>query len=243
MILIGVLCAGFLAYFLWPYVKRGPAPKTWLPPLDVVFRFFDFNERDALNQWEQKVFHGKVNYWIDFDEKNGFVHSESKQTASAIFYRIKFDISKYPHVAWQWRVGKFPDKPEGADPKKADNYAARVYVVFLSHFFTNYRCVEYVWDESAPEGTVRESPFSDRIKQLVIQSGPSEANEWVAEQRNVFEDYEKLFGERPRMKVGAIALMTNSDRVGGEAEGFFDDIQIGKTIIQNQNMRELETEP
>lgn len=242
LLLILGLSAGFLTYTIWQHVRQTPKPKTLFPSLEVVLQLFDFDQRDALKQWEQKVFHGKVNYWIDFDQKNGFVHSESEQTSSAIFYRIKFDISEYPHIAWEWRVGKFPDRQSVTDPKKADNYAARVYVVFLSHFFTNYRCVEYVWDEFLPEGTIRQSPFSDRIKQLVIQSGRPDADQWAAERRNVFEDYKQLFGEPPRLKVGAIALMTNSDGKGSEAEGFFDDIQIGRTMIENTSLVKPQTE-
>jgi len=88
--------------------------------------------------------------------------------------------------------------------------------------------VEYVWDESIPEGTILESPYTKKIKQLVVQTGPSMANEWAVESRNVSEDYRKLFGETPKMKAAAIAIMTDSEGTSGEAEAFFDDIQIGK---------------
>ena len=117
-----------------------------------------------------------------------------------------------------------------ADPKKLDDFAARLYVVFISRFFTHFRCIEYVWDESIPEGTILESPYSNQIKQLVIQSGREK--EWVSEKQNVFEDYQKLFREKPKMKAAAIALMTNSGGTQSEAEGFFDDIQIGKKKIK-----------
>ena len=150
------------------------------------------------------------------------------KSASAIFCRIKFDISEYPHLLWKWRVGKFPNKRDETDPKKRDEFAARVYVVFSKGFFTNFRCVEYVWDETLPEGTQLTSPYSDKIRQLIIRSGRPNKNEWVSEHRNVYEDYEKLFGEKPNMKVVAVALMTNADGTGSEAEGFFDDILIGR---------------
>lgn len=237
LLILGITLAG-LAYF---YSRDPHKPlasslaaksREWLPAsMDVVFKFFDFNQRNALSQWEDKAFKGRVKYELEFDHKNGFVHSVSRQTSSAIFYRVKFDLSDYPFLAWKWRVNKFPEKKSVTDPKKADDYAARVYVVFLSHFFTNYRCVEYAWDETLPEGTIIESPYSDKIKQIVIQSGPS-TEEWASERRNVYDDYQKLFGEKPTMKVGAIALMTDSEGTETEAEGFFDDIQIGKHKIK-----------
>ena len=196
-----------------------------MAPLQVIFRYFDFNERTALKQWEEKTFRGQVHYWIDFDKTNGFVHSKSKDASSAIFYRLKFDAYQYPYLAWKWRIGTFPDKKGSQDPKKRDDFAARVYVVFVSHFFTNFHCVEYVWDESIPAGTILASPYSDQIKLLVVQSGTDK--NWAVEKQNIIEDYQKLFGRKPKMKVAAIALMTDSEGTGSEAEGFFDDIQIG----------------
>ena len=204
------------------------AIRELIPPLEIIFRYFDFNEQNALAKWEEKMFTGRVAYWIDFENSGGFVHSKSENSASAIFYRIKFNIRDYPYLSWKWRIGRFPNKSHTQEPKKRDDFAARIYVVFVSRFFTSFRCVEYVWDESLPEGTALKSPYSNRIKQLVVQSGPVRGDEWVKEKQNVFDDYQKLFGEPPKMKVAAIALMTDSEGTGGEAEGFFDDIQIGK---------------
>lgn len=202
--------------------------RTLAPPAEIILRYFDFNEKNALASWEQKVFQGRVLYWVDFEKDGGFVHSKSQGTASAIFHRIKFDVSKFPHLSWKWRVAKFPDKTHADNTRKRDDFAARIYVVFLSGFFVNFRCVEYVWDESLPEGTILESPYTEKIKQMVIQTGPNPSQEWVLESRNVLEDYRKLFGEIPKMKVAAIAMMTDSEGTEGEAEAFFDDIQIGK---------------
>jgi hypothetical protein len=228
-----------LIQILIPYPAQQPAVKTaaraFILPLEMVFRYFDFNQKTALEQWEQKIFSGHVMYWIDFEKETarlpagqGFLHSKSQGTASAIFQRLKFDVAKYPHLSWNWAVKKFPNKTYAEDNKKRDDFAARMYVVFVSGFFANFRCVEYVWDESFPEGTILESPYSSRIKQMIIQSGPSQPGEWVSESRNVLKDYQKLFGETPKMKAAAIAVMTDSEGTQDEAEAFFDDIKIGK---------------
>ncbi len=205
------------------------AIQALVPPAGLLIRYFDFNEQNALARWEEKLFQGRVDYWIDFEHStSGFVHAKSNQSASAIFYRIKFDISDYPYVSWKWRVEQFPDKSKTQDPKKLDDFAARFYVVFVSRFFTQFKCIEYVWDETLAEDTVLDSPYAEQIKQIVIQSGPNPSGEWVSETRNVYEDYQKLFGQRPKMKVTAIALMTSSAGTQTEAEAYFDDIQIGK---------------
>ncbi len=225
----------FIRLFI-PYPAHQPTVKTTVrtlvPPLEMIFRYFDFNEENALAAWEHKIFQGRVAYWVDFEKegepvRQGFVHSKSKGSASAIFYRLKFDLAKYPHLSWKWRVEKFPDKTKVDDNKKRDDFAARVYVVFIGRFFSNFKCVEYVWDENLPEGTILESPYAKQIKQLVIQSGPAKPEEWASESRNALEDYQKLFGQKPKNKVAAIAIMTDSEGTAGEAEAFFDDIRIG----------------
>lgn len=232
LLLIGIpaLLLGF-QLFWEPAVQRPRriqiALKALVPPIGIIFHYIDFNQKNALSQWEEKVFHGNVSYWIEFEKSSGFVHALSKGTASAIFYKIKYNAAEYPFISWKWRVEKFPDKTSVVDLKKRDDFAARFYVVFLGKFFTHFRCIEYVWDEFLPDGTIAESPYTDQIKQWVIQSGPSES--WVSETRNVLDDYEKLFGEKPSMKVAAIALMTDSEGSGAEAEAFFDDIRIGKS--------------
>lgn len=193
-----------------------------------MFHFFDFNDQSALKQWEEKIFHGRVKYWVDLEGPGGFVHSESSKSASAIFFRIKFNLSDYPHLLWKWRIGKFPNKNRETSAKKRDDFAARVYVIFSGRFFANFKCVEYVWDETIPEGTKIKSPYSDKIRQLVVRSGRLKSGDWAGEHRNVLEDYEMLFGEKPSMKVAAIALMTDAEGTESEAEAFFDDILIGK---------------
>lgn len=209
-------------------VRIPKAVQILVPPLVFLYQYFDFNEKGALKNWKEKLFQGRVVYQLEFDGPNGFVHSKSKKSASAFFYRIKYDANEFPYLSWKWRVGKFPDKKNSQTEKARDDYAARVYVIFASRFFTNFKCLEYVWDESLPEETPLNSPFSDQIKQLTIESGKKSPSQWVPENRNVMEDYQKLFGEKPKMKVAAIALMTDAEGTNSEAEGYFDDIQIGK---------------
>ena len=214
--------------FLKPPLPIQQTARVLIPPFEMLVRYFDFNEKNALREWGEKMFRGRVIYQLEFENRDGFIHSKSTQSASAIFHRIKFDVRNYPYLQWKWRVGKFPNKGAAQTPKSQDDFAARVYVIFASRFFQNFRCVEYVWDETLLEGTALNSPYSNQIKQLVVQSGPSQLNQWTTERQHVLEDYEKLFGKKPDMKVSAIAIMTDSEGTETEAEGFFDDIQIGK---------------
>jgi hypothetical protein len=61
---------------------------------------------------------------------------------------------------------------------------------------------------------------------VAVESGNAKAGTWVTEERNVYEDYRALFGEDPP-PIGAVALMTDTDNTGGEAEALYGDIFLG----------------
>ena len=46
---------------------------------------------------------------------------------------------------------------------------------------------------------------------------------WKEEERNVFEDYIKAFGEIPSL-ISGVAIMTDSDNTGESAVSFYGDI-------------------
>jgi hypothetical protein len=60
---------------------------------------------------------------------------------------------------------------------------------------------------------------------VAVESGDEKAGTWVTEERNVYEDYRRLFGEEPPM-IGAVALMTDTDNTGGEATAYYGDITL-----------------
>ncbi|MBE2889621.1 DUF3047 domain-containing protein, partial [Geobacter anodireducens] len=53
------------------------------------------------------------------------------------------------------------------------------------------------------------------------------AGKWLSEERNVYEDYVRLFGEEPPRAEG-VALMTDSDNTGGEATAWYGDIVLAE---------------
>lgn len=57
------------------------------------------------------------------------------------------------------------------------------------------------------------SPSIDRVRTLVLESGPARLRRWLDYERDVRVDFEKAFGEPPGALGGVgIALMTDSDK-------------------------------
>jgi hypothetical protein len=196
-------------------------------------REFPFKEEDALSEWQEKIFRGRVLYSIKVDKSDTYLRAYSENSASGIFYEIKFDPKEFPMISWNWKVLKFPARPgvsEIEDSKdqwvEQDDYAARLYVIFPRLSFNLTKCLEYVWDKDMPVGTIITSPYSDNIKLIVAESGRKNIDKWVYEERNVYEDYKKAFGSEPG-RVGAIAIMTDTDNTQSTAEAHYKELKVG----------------
>lgn len=197
-------------------------------------KWFSFDRHDALSEWKEKVFKGRVVYSVKVDDKDGgFLSAYSKDAASGIVYRIKFDPKKHPMASWKWKVIKFPERLDDAKALRTpaswiekDDYATRFYVIFPALIFTNIKTLEYVWDKTLAEGTVMTSPYYKNIKIIVAESGEANLGKWVYEERNIYEDYKKAFGRKPGY-VGAIAIMTDTDNSISTAEADYDEIKVG----------------
>lgn len=194
-------------------------------------KWFPFSTERSLQEWETKILKGRVAYKIEHSGGEGYLHALSNAAASAIFYKIRsrFRAEEFPMISWKWRVLRFPDKEKlkARQGVEKDDYAARVYVIFPAMLFFNSKALEYVWDETAPEGTIATSPFSGNIKLIVVQSGKEPGGKWVFEERNIVEDYRRAFGRNPTLRVGAIALMSDADNTQDVSEAYFVDIHIG----------------
>lgn len=193
--------------------------------------WFPFRRKDALDEWEEKIFKGRVLYTVKVGRRDGYLRAYSKGTSSGIVYKLQFDPKRDPMVSWKWKVVRFPDKrgkliETDSEWVERDDYAARFYVIFPKLAFNLTKTLEYVWDSDLPEGTIMTSPYSDYIKIIVAESGKKNLKKWVLEERNIYEDYKKAFNREPG-KVGAIAIMTDTDNTASTAEAHYDEIKVG----------------
>ncbi|MDP6685609.1 MAG: DUF3047 domain-containing protein, partial [Candidatus Omnitrophota bacterium] len=196
---------------------------------------FLFDKEGSLKEWQEKVFKNKVIYVVEAEGKGGYLSAKSEAACSGLFYRIRFDTRKLPMISWHWKVTEFPEKaksdPATLDAKEGwiekDDYAARVYVIFPRLNFTRTESIEYIWDENLPEETIMTSPYFENIKLIVVESGKNGKGKWIFEERNIYEDYKKAFGRAPATRVGAIAVMTDTDNTLSTAEALYKDMKVG----------------
>ncbi|HLF47887.1 MAG TPA: DUF3047 domain-containing protein [Methylomirabilota bacterium] len=165
---------------------------------------------------------------IDAQNPNKILHLKSQGDSSNVSKEIKVDVKQYPFLQWRWKAVTLP---KGADSrrKESDDQACQVYVTFPRFpSLVRSRIISYVWDSTAPTGTVVQSQKTGLVTYVILRSGPAELGQWLTETRSVLEDYKKIYGEEPGEQVGAISIGIDSDDVKDRAECFVGEIAFKK---------------
>ncbi len=172
--------------------------------------------------WQPKRFRGETSYSLVMDGERRVLRAHSRGAASGLYKEVDLDPAKYSVLRWSWKIeGTIPNGDERT--KAGDDYAARVYVVFPRTLFWKTKAINYIWANRLPKGEFLPNAFTSNAVMVAVESGEGKAGAWVSEERNIYEDYRKIFGEAPPA-IGAVALMTDTDNTGGEAVAYYGDI-------------------
>jgi hypothetical protein len=170
------------------------------------------------------------------------VKAVSYQAASGLTRAISIDPAEYPLIQWRWKVNNVLQKGD-VTRRDGDDYPARVYIAFafdpgrasflqrLEHRAAQlirgkdvpYRAISYIWDSNSPAGAMVANAYTDRAMMFVVQAGGEKLQQWVMQERNVYEDYKKAFGEEPTM-ISGVAIMTDTDNTQESAVAWYGDI-------------------
>jgi hypothetical protein len=185
-----------------------------------------FSARD-LTGWKDQVVYGTKNatvYSFVQDNTKSVLMGRSVDGASGLIRKIEIDPKVYPVIKWSWKI-EHTVKKGNERVKSGHDFSARLYVVFPRGFFASTRAIEYVWGNVMHKGEMLRSPYSNNMVMIAVDSGADLAGNWVSHKRNFAEDYRAAFGEEAP-KVGAIAIMTDSDNTHESALGYYGDISV-----------------
>lgn len=176
----------------------------------------------GLAGWTTKSFKGETEYRIVEDDGRKVLQASSRGTASGLVYATDYDPLEYPVLTWRWKVGNIIARGD-ARTRAGDDYAARLYVVFPHWFFPKTRTLNYIWANRLPKETVIANAFTGNAMMIAVESGADRVGEWREVSRDIVADYRRAFGEDPP-RVGAIAIMTDTDNTGETATAWYGDI-------------------
>jgi len=221
-----------------------PFPIPWASAEDSPFIREDF---DSLEDWSQLFFPRIENhtlYEIRVSDGLGYLTAISSSSASAMVYKKEFNVLKNPHLRWRWKIEKVYEKGD-ASSKSGDDFTARVYVIFkydpegaplgrrlkygiARGIYGEYppdSSLNYIWANREHGARILTSPFSDRSKMVVVESGPGKAGQWVEEEADILRDYREAFGHDPP-RTASLAVMNDSDNTGESSVSYIDYIEV-----------------
>ena len=179
---------------------------------------------EGLTGWTAKSFKGNTDYRVVTEDGRTAVKATSQAAASGLAKEIRFDPAKFRYLRWSWKIDH---TIKGGDEKTkaGDDYAARVYVVFPGRFFWQTKAINYIWANRLPKGESIPNAFASGAMMVAVESGPSQAGQWLTEERDILADYRRLFGEEPG-EAEAIAIMTDTDNTGESATAWYGEITL-----------------
>jgi hypothetical protein len=182
-------------------------------------------------------------YKIVLENSNKFLSARSDGNSIQIAKKINWNIKAFPVLEWKWRVTILP-KEANEDAKGKNDSGASIYVIFqrsripfLSWEYQPINVIKYVWSTTLPVGKVvykEKSKLGSTIYEgyfFVLETGTGNTGKWITEERNVLDDYKKVFGGSPKYDPYLIAILSDSNNTKSTAAADYDDIIIKKSAV------------
>ena len=215
-----------------------------------------FSADDKMH-WEPVQLPGKLRtaFRVQMKDERKSVQTESAASISMLRQRLRIAPEQLGQVQFHWNVSNLI---EGADmtQRDAEDSPVRVVLAFdgdrsrfsarnamlseLTRAMTGedmpYAVLMYVWSNDLPVGTVITNPRTDRIRKIVVESGPQRLQQWLHYERDVRADFALAFGESPEM-LQSIAIMTDTDNTRGRTQVWYGEIRLDSLSQRSPQVR------
>jgi hypothetical protein len=180
------------------------------------------------------------------------VEARAEQSASGVGKRLNVDPAAMPWIQWRWNV---PTLIASADNTRrhAEDSPVRVIVTFdgdaskldfeeravsarakaLTGEALPYATLMYIWENKAPVEEIIESAHTTRVKMIVVESGTARNGRWLDYERNIAQDFERAFGEKPG-RILSLGIMTDTDNTGEVAVAYYGDIHFSPKPLKKE---------
>lgn len=195
--------------------QSGDLPNRWK------FLSTKSREYESLDQYMDE----DERFYVQKEDGNQFLRGYTKGEAQRISLsneqnQLGWMLDENPVLSWRWRANKLP---EGASEKGINDTGGAVYVVFKTDWLGRPVSIKYTYSSSLPVGT---TVSFGKLKVIVASSALDGVGDWEHVERNVADDYLRVFGKNPPDQPLLITLWSDSDDTRSEAEVDFDDISI-----------------
>lgn len=160
---------------------------------------------------------------VEQEDSRRVLHLRSQGDSSTITKEVFIDVRETPILEWRWKAVALPKRAD-ARAGATDDQAVQLYVSF-PRFPPQLRSrvIGYIWDTTAPREEIIESRKAGLVTYVVVRSGPDGLGQWHTEVRDVYADYQRIYGEEPGV-LRAVSVAIDSDDTGSSAEAYMGAI-------------------
>ena len=201
---------------------------------------------DAPSLWLHQTFPGKRKnqYRYVWREGRPAMAVQSEGAISALRKVVHTGSAPVEQLYFSWKVASLIEQADLQDSARSDS-PVRIVLAFdgdrsrlsakdamlseLARTLTGeempYATLMYVWSNRLPVGSVVSSRRTDRIRKMVIESGPAGLHRWLDYQRDIRQDFERAFGE-PAGRLMAVGIMSDTDNTGGSVRAWYGPVTL-----------------
>ena len=204
-----------------------------------------FDAQDKM-RWQPMQLPGKLRtaFRQTTHQQRDSVQADAVGSASMLRQKLRIAPEQLGALSFEWQVANLI---EGADmtQRETEDSPVRVVLAFdgdrsrfsarnamlseLARAITGedmpYALLMYVWSNELPVGTVITNPRTDRIRKIVVESGPQRLRQWLRYERDIRTDFAQAFGEPPG-PLQSIAIMTDTDNTQGRTQAWYGTIRL-----------------
>jgi hypothetical protein len=163
----------------------------------------------------------KYDFTVVADGGRKALHMRSANEGSTISKEVRgqVDLKETPILEWTWRALVLPQGGNSCR-KATDDQAAQIYVTWPRFpEAVRSRIIGYVWDTTAPAGTICKSEKTGTVTYVIVRSGPADLGKWLTERRNVAEDFRRIYSDDADPPA-AVSVAIDANDTSSTAESF-----------------------
>jgi hypothetical protein len=173
------------------------------------------------------------------------IQATADRSASGMQALVDIDTVKKPILSFAWRADSFAQDSDVSD-RSLDDSPVRIMVAFdgdsellsardkltsdqvrmLTGKPLPFATLMYVWSNAQELETIVINSYSQRVRKIVLSNKNTVKGKWHSFKRNLVVDYERAYGTKPKGRIRAIAIMTDSDNTADKAVAYYRDIEL-----------------
>lgn len=246
--LVSIFLLLALAGCAYPHTSSGPNAMSAQGQLDQSLALFSASPAGQLpSGWEPLIITRSkrlTHYQLVTDQGQTVLQADAVASASALLHELNLDPQQQPWLEWRWKI-KNHIKAANNRYRATEDSPVRILLAFdgdkdslpfseqimfetgkiVSGHEMPYATLMYIWEQTAPVGSIIAHTRTGRLKMLVAASGHAGIGQWHQLSRNIVDDYQRAFGEKPGRLIG-VGVMTDTDNTGATAQAWYGDIRL-----------------